>query len=187
MVKALGRFVHKKGFDLLLSAAAAVAAQGAQFRLEIAGDGPERSTLEALAGELDISDRVVFRGWIDRVATFLADADLFVLPSRDEPFGIVLLEAMACGVPIIATRVSGPLEILDDGSALLVVPDDSQALASAMLSALGNEAAAAKRARTASAAYAAKYAEAVVIGRYVAAYRRLANAATVRRRILAAK
>ncbi|CAI8053162.1 Lipopolysaccharide core biosynthesis glycosyltransferase LpsD [Geodia barretti] len=90
VVKTLGRFVHKKGFDVLLHAAAHAAAQGATFRLEIGGDGPERSSLKALAARLGIGDRVTFCGWIDDVAAFLADADLFVLPSRIEPFGIVV-------------------------------------------------------------------------------------------------
>ena len=86
VVKTLGRFVHKKGFDVLLHAAAHAAKQGAPFRLEIGGDGPERGSLKALAARLGIGDRVTFCGWIDDVAAFLADADLFVLPSRIEPF-----------------------------------------------------------------------------------------------------
>ena len=175
VVKTLGRFVHKKGFDVLLHAAAHAAAQGATFRLEIGGDGPERSSLKALAARLGIGDRVTFCGWIDDVAAFLADADLFVLPSRIEPFGIVVLEAMACGVPIVATRVSGPLETLDEHTALLVPSDDPAALAEAMMAVFDAPDAAGARAHAALASFKANYAESAVMDRYLAACRRLAE------------
>lgn len=171
VVKALGRFVHGKGFDVLLAAAAA---RGASFTVEIGGDGRERAALAALSDRLGIAGRVAFPGWIDDVAAFLADADLFVLPSRDEAFGIVVLEAMARGVPIVATRVSGPLEVLDDESAVLVEPDDADALAAAIRSALDDPQAAQARARQALATFLARYTDDIVVGRYLTAYRRLA-------------
>ena len=174
VAKTLGRFVHKKGFDVLLHAAAHAAAQGAPFRLEIGGDGPERNSLKALAARLGIGDRVTFCGWVDDVAAFLADADLFVLPSRIEPFGIVVLEAMACGVPIVATRVSGPLETLDDQTALLVPSDDPAALAEAMTAAFAAPDSAKTRADAALASFKSNYAEPAVMERYLAACRRLA-------------
>ena len=180
VVKTLGRFVHKKGFDVLLHAAAHAARQGALFRLEIGGDGPERAALQALAERLGIGDRVVFCGWIDDVAAFLADADLFVLPSRIEPFGIVVLEAMACGIPIVATRVSGPLEILDERTALLVPSDDPEAMAAAVTAAFEAPHAAAERARAALRSFEANYAESAVVERYLGACRRLSAPAVGR-------
>ena len=174
-VKALGRFAHKKGFDVLLQAVAHAAAQGATFRLEIGGDGPERASLKALAARLGIEDRVTFCGWIDDVEAFLADAGLFVLPSRVESFGIVILEAMACGVPIIATRVSGPLATLDGDTALLVPSDDPAAMAAAMRAVFEAPDAAEARARAALASFKASYAEPVVMERYLDACRRLAE------------
>ncbi len=174
VVKTLGRFVHKKGFDVLLEAAAQAAAQGAPFMLEIGGDGPERHALEALAGRLGVADRVAFCGWVDDVAAFLSDAGLFVLPSRVEPFGVVILEAMACGVPIVAARVSGPLELLDERTALLVPPDDPAALADAVAAAFAAPDAAKTRAEAALAVFRASYAEPAVMERYLAACRRLA-------------
>ena len=174
MVKALGRFVHGKGFDVLLAAAAAAGAQGARFTVEIGGDGRERAALQALSERLGIAGRVAFPGWIDDVAAFLADADLFVLPSRDEAFGIVVLEAMARGVPIVATRVSGPLEVLDDESAVLVEAGDANALAAAIRSVLDDPQAAQARARRALATFLARYTDEVVVERYLSAYRRLA-------------
>ena len=176
VVKTLGRFVHKKGFDVLLHAAADAAQRGTPFRLHIAGDGPEHKTLKALAKRLGIGDRVTFHGWIDDVAAFLADADLFVLPSRIEPFGLVVLEAMACGVPIVSTRVSGPSEILDEKTALLVEPDDPQAMASAVMTTFEAPQAAADRARAALRSFKANYAEPAVMERYLAACQRLAAA-----------
>ena len=175
VIKTLGRFVHKKGFDVLLHAAAHVAAQGVSFRLEIGGDGPEGDSLKTLVARLQIEDRVVFCGWVDDVAGFLADADLFVLPSRIEPFGIVVLEAMACGVPIVATRVSGPLETLDDHTAFLVPSDDPAAMAKAMMAVFDAPDAAEARAQAALASFKANYAEPAVMERYLAACRRLAE------------
>ena len=175
VVKTLGRFVHKKGFDVLLHAAARAAAQGASFRLEIGGDGPEGESLKALAARLRIENRVEFCGWADDVAGFLADADLFVLPSRIEPFGIVVLEAMASGVPIVATRVSGPLEMLDEDTALLVPSDDPAAMAEAMMAVFDAPDAAEDRARAALASFKANYAEPAVMERYLAACGRLAE------------
>ena len=174
-VKALGRFAHKKGFDVLLHAVAHAAAQGVPFRVEIGGDGPERASLKALAARLGIGDRVTFCGWIEDVETFLADADLFVLPSRIESFGIVILEAMACGVPIVATRVSGPLATLDEDTALLVPSDDPAAMAAAMMAAFEAPDAAEARARAALASFKANYAEPVVMERYLDACGRLAE------------
>ncbi len=173
VIKTLGRFVPKKGFDVLLRATAAAVAKGARFRLEIAGDGPECDTLKALARNLGLEGRVSFSGWISDVPAFLANADLFVLPSRMEPFGLVLLEAMACGVPIVSTRVSGPLQILDEGTALFTPPDDPAALATAMLSVFANPRAAADRATAALHVFEATYAEPVVMERYLKTYTRL--------------
>ena len=175
VVKSLGRFMHKKGFDVLLHAVAHAAAQGSTFRLEIGGDGPERQSLKALARQLGIEDRTSFPGWVDDVAAFLADADLFVLPSRIEPFGIVILEAMACGVPIVATRVSGPLETLDEQTALLVPSDDPAAMAEAVMASFAAPGAAETRARAALASFKASYAEPAVMERYLDACRRLAE------------
>lgn len=175
-IVALGRFVHKKGFDLLLEACAQVVAAGADIALELGGDGPERAALEALIAAHALADRVRLRGWIDDVAAFLDGADLFVLPSRDEPFGIVLLEAMARGVPIVATRTTGPREVLGEDCARLVAVDDSAALASAIAASLG-DAASSTRAASALARFRAQYGAAPVVAQYLDLYARLAGRA----------
>ena len=174
VVKSLGRFHPKKGFDVLLKAAALSERQGTCFRLELAGDGPERKALHALAKQLGIG--VIFSGWTHDVAAFLSDADVFVLSSGSEPFGLVILEAMACGVPIVATRVSGPAEILDSETALLVDPDNPAAMAEAVTAVFAEPDAAAERAHNALRRFEQEYSEPAVIGRFLAACRRLVAA-----------
>ena len=125
---AAGRFVPKKGFKILLEALAELKARDIAFSLQIAGDGPQFDSLTTLSAELGINEHVQFLGRRNDIPNLMKDADLFVLPSLSEPFGIVMLEAMAMGTPIIATRCEGPLEILDDHSALLVDKGETSAL-----------------------------------------------------------
>jgi len=174
-IVALGRFVAKKGFDTLLEAFARLRAAGVEATLEIGGDGPERARLERDIARHGLAAAVRLRGWIDDVPTFLDGASLFVLPSRDEPFGIVLLEAMARGVPIVATRTQGPLEILGDAAASLVDADDAPALAAAMRASLAGTGRG--HAERALARYRDDYSAAVVVARYAALYERLRRAA----------
>lgn len=86
-------------------------------RLILIGDGPDRGRADEIAREEGLGDRVVFLGKQDSVAELLSCADLFVLPSSHESFGLVALEAMACGVPVVATRVGGVPEVVPDGIA----------------------------------------------------------------------
>jgi len=133
-VLALGRVEHRKGFDLLLDAFAR--ADGPDgTRLVIAGDGGALAPLRAQAARLGISGSVDFPGRLSRpaVAEALARATVFVVPSRVEPFGIVVLEGWRAGLPVIATRNGGPAEIMTDGvDGLLVDPQDTAALAAAL-------------------------------------------------------
>jgi glycogen synthase len=120
-VLAMGRLVEQKGFDLLLRAWKALRLEG--IDLLIAGEGSQRTALEELSRSLAIDDSVVLLGRANRktVAALYAGCMCFVLPSRQEPFGIVLLEAMASGAPIVATHVGGVAEVVeDDVSAVLV-------------------------------------------------------------------
>lgn len=127
-----GRMVKKKGFDVLLRAFRQFLDRGHQGILQIGGDGAERGVLERLAAELNLNAHVKFVGWIANPAQILDTCDVFVLPSLDEPFGIVLLEAMARGKAIIATRTQGPLEIFDPSTAWLVVIGNAIELADAL-------------------------------------------------------
>ncbi|MFB6247608.1 MAG: glycosyltransferase [Salinibacter sp.] len=104
---------------------------GAETTLTIVGDGPRRSELERRARALDLEDRVRFLGTLARAAVRRAlwDAHALVLPSRHETFGVVLLEAMATGLPVLATASGGPEDLVTAETGLLVPPDDPEALA----------------------------------------------------------
>jgi glycosyltransferase involved in cell wall biosynthesis len=128
LIGTLGRFVEKKGFDLFLQALAELKKQGYEFRAVIAGDGPEKRNLKKLAKTLELENDVSFPGWADDASDFLKKIDIFCLPSRHEPFGIVLLEAMVAKLPIVSTDVEGPSEILRPGTDALVVPSESAEL-----------------------------------------------------------
>jgi len=123
----------RKGHQFLLEAAAALKAQGFKLQYQLAGDGPLRAELENHATRLGLRDEVSFLGFVADTAAFLADIDLFVMPSLFEGLGVAVLEAMAAGKPIIATRVGGLTESVIDGvTGLLVPPGDAAALASAI-------------------------------------------------------
>jgi len=129
----IGRHVPQKGFDVLLQAF--TQADQTSHDLLLAGDGPERPTLERLAADLGLGERVKFVGRADRplAVSLFAGCSFFVLPSRQEPQGIVNLEAMAAGKAVLASRVGGVPEIVSDGETGLLVPaEDAPALAQAI-------------------------------------------------------
>lgn len=167
---AFGRFVHKKGFDVLLRAVARLPDQTG-YRLVLAGDGPDRDKLAALAQELGIADRVDFPGWMEDVTPLLDQADVFVLPSRHEPFGIVVLEAMARGTAIVSTRTEGPVTILDQNTGWLCEIDDAEDLAAQLEDAIRDDAGRLTRATRALAHYRARYYVDAVLPQMEAGYR----------------
>jgi glycosyltransferase involved in cell wall biosynthesis len=119
----VGRLIEWKGVDLLLKATAK-ALRRRDLELHIVGDGEIRSQLESLAADLELGDRVVFHGFIpqDQCARFLAEFDALVLPSLYECGGAVVLEAMAIGLPVIATKWGGPADYLDERTGILIEP-----------------------------------------------------------------
>lgn len=134
----------KKGLDVLLKAFARIAPRFPDHGLVLVGNGPLTGELRELASGLGLEARVQFPGRIGRSKTvaLLHGCDLFVLPSRAEPFGLAVLEAMACEKPVVATRVGGIREIVRDGEdGLLVEPDDVDALERAMVTLLDDPAA----------------------------------------------
>jgi glycosyltransferase involved in cell wall biosynthesis len=117
----------------LLRAARVVADQLPEFTLDIVGDGPMGAEIRALAAELALDEVVRFHGMQADVRPYLGDADLFVLPSLSEGISITLLEAMAAGLPVVATDVGGNREVVRHGETGTLVPvGDAPALAAAM-------------------------------------------------------
>ena len=132
----------KKGLDVLLRAFALLQNTAPSLKLVLVGDGPLRGELERLALSLGLADTVQFLGLRgrDEVARLLHGCEVFVLPSRSEPFGIVVIEALACRKPVVATTAGGIPEIIENGkSGLLVEPDNPEALANALTNVLQNE------------------------------------------------
>lgn len=128
----VGRLDAVKGVPLLLDAFAASHPRHPQARLTIAGDGPARARLEAQARSLDLTGAVRFTGYLDEtaVATLLDTADMLVLPSFAEGLPVVLMEALASLIPVIATQVAGVSELVEDGvSGFIVPPGDVETLA----------------------------------------------------------
>jgi len=132
---ALGRLVREKDYPTMLQAFAEARKQGLQHRLAIIGSGELERELKELAGTLNVQSHTEFLGHRDNPYPYLKHADLFVMSSISEGFGLALVEALALGLPCIATDCpSGPAEILDRGKyGALVVPQVPQALANAML------------------------------------------------------
>ena len=138
---AAGRLVPQKGFDLLLHAMVTIR-QTRRARLLILGEGPERSALEKLRDELGLAGTVEFPGFQSNPSAFYTRAAVFVLSSRYEGFGNVIVEAMACGAPVVSFRCpSGPDEIIEpEVSGLLVPAEDTTALSRAILRRLADPA-----------------------------------------------
>ncbi len=135
-----GRLAPVKNHALMLRAFAEVLRQRPQAQLHIAGDGPERGRLEELGRELGLGDSIKFLGFRNNVTDLLAGADVFLLSSHYEGISIALLEAMNCRLPVVATRVGGVPETVQDGvSGLLVPDDDAPAMAAAMLRLMDSE------------------------------------------------
>lgn len=128
----IGRLVYEKGVQVLLEAMPSVLGQVPGTKLVIAGAGPMRETLERRAAEMGLGDRVAFWGFIDdeTKAGLYAAADLCVFPSLYEPFGIVALEAMASGTPLVVSDVGGLAEIVEHGTTgFKALPGHTESLA----------------------------------------------------------
>ncbi len=139
-----------RGEGLRPPARAPPASLGGRFRLAIAGDGPAAGDLKAQAARLGLD--VDFPGWTSPAGPFLAGLDLFVCSSRTESFGLVVVEAMAAGTPVVATDIEGPRDILSQGRyGRLVAPESAAALAGGITAALDDPAGALAMARLAQA------------------------------------
>lgn len=135
----VGRLTPVKDLDVLLRAFAWLSGPGAaSWRLCLVGDGAERERLEGVCGELGLRERVSFLGARSDVSRILPAADAFVMSSRTEGLPMALLEAMACGVPCVATAVGGIPALLANDRGILVPPQDPRRLSEAMATLQGS-------------------------------------------------
>lgn len=131
----VARLAAVKGIDLLLRAFAQCFHGERTVQLTIVGDGPERGALTTLCTELGLTEQVTFRGTLtpSQVREVLGNAHAFVLSSHVETFAVVLIEALAMGIPVIATRCGGPEDIITPDTGILVEPADIDGLAAALV------------------------------------------------------
>lgn len=129
-----GNLYRRKGFDILLDAMALLRARGESVSLTLMGGGEEEAALKKQAQTLGLTDCVRFTGGLSReeIAAVCRESDAFALASRRETFGVVYIEAMATGLPVIATRCMGPEDFVNDENGILVPPEDAAAFADAM-------------------------------------------------------
>lgn len=133
VVSAAGRLTPYKGYDVLLEGLALAASDLGDWRLRLAGEGPQREGLEREAARLGLADRVELLGFVENPYPMMRASSVFVQPSRSEGFGVGVVEALALGLPVVATASGGPEEVLDGGRfGLLVAPADADALAEAL-------------------------------------------------------
>jgi starch synthase (maltosyl-transferring) len=129
----IGRLEHQKGIDVLLAAVPEITSRFPHVQFLIVGDGPDRSALEQQARRLDVADRVHFLGQRNDVPALLAASTALMLPSRWEGMPNVVLEAMAAGKPVMASKVQGTAELISPGiNGWLVPPEQPQILAEAI-------------------------------------------------------
>jgi len=130
----IGRLAQEKNWETLLRAAAIVQRTHPKLRLVLIGDGPDREKLQTLAGELGIAKRVTFTGELQfaDVAAYLKAADIFGFASVTETQGLVTMEAMAAGLPVVAVDASGTRDIVDNGEQGFLVRNDAEALAASV-------------------------------------------------------
>ncbi|MEO5372994.1 MAG: glycosyltransferase [Alphaproteobacteria bacterium] len=163
LILSLGRLHANKGFDVLLKAMTMVP----EAYLWIAGDGPLRAELEAMAAQLAVKPRVRFLGWRDDVAALFATADLFVCPSRHEPLGNVILEAWAQELPVVATESQGPAALIHkDVNGVMTPVDEPTALAKGIKRVLQDATFARNIAAGGRQTFESQFTEAAVVARY---------------------
>lgn len=169
-----GNLITRKGVDVLLRALAAMREQGLALQAMIVGHGTERASLELLAAELGLTDAVRFVGRQERdvLVTLFQRARVAVVPSRAEPFGLVLVEAMVCGAAVVASDVGGIPEIAaKTGGVALVPPEDPAELARAIALLLNDPARRDRVAREAQSRALRAFAPSTMCNAYASAYR----------------
>jgi glycosyltransferase involved in cell wall biosynthesis len=170
LVLALGRLHPAKGLDILIRAAASMPG----LFVWIAGEGPEREKLQQLTQELGLGARIRFLGWRNDRASLFKTADLCVYPSREEPFGNVVVEAWASGTPLVTTASTGPRWLVKDGEDALMIPvDDVEGLAAGIGRLLASPELRASLAVAGRRRVAEEFSEPAIVARYIDLFKRV--------------
>ena len=135
-----GSLIYRKGYDLLIEAFAKSCIDRSKWTLTIIGDGPERIKLERRINELDLSENIILPGGTnkDGIVKTLMESDVFILPSRNENFSVSVLEALSCGLPVIASICGGIRECIDKHNGLLFPVDDVDCLTECLMTMCNN-------------------------------------------------
>jgi N-acetyl-alpha-D-glucosaminyl L-malate synthase BshA len=173
--------VHSSNFrplkrvdDVIAVFAQVARGRGRRCRLALLGDGPERPRVEAEVRDLGLAERVTFLGETRDVAATLRRAHVFLLPSETESFGLAALEALACGVPVVASRTGGLPEVVRDGEDGYLLPvGDTEAMAAAVARILDDAALHRRLAATARAGAVARFSRAPMVTRYEEYYEKI--------------
>ena len=169
-----GRFIPRKGINYLLEAWREVIDECSEAKLLLLGDGPLLGEMEHMASTLGIADSVIFQGHVRQVADFLRGTDVFVLPSLQEGMPNSLLEAMACGLPVVSTRIGGGVDIISSGdNGILVKPGDPKDLALGIVNILKDKEYATSLAARGLQTVRESYSLDSIIPRYLALYERI--------------
>ncbi len=172
LVMALGRLHENKAFDTLIQALSFLP----NIYLCIAGEGPEREALEAIALKEGVRPRIRFLGWREDAGALLAASDIFVCPSRHEPLGNVVIEAWAQSCPVVAASSQGPVQLIKDGENGLLVPiDEPEAMAIAIKRVLDDNELSKSLGSRGRASYEDGFTEASVIKRYLDFFQQVAG------------
>lgn len=141
VIGAMGRLDYKKGFDVFIDALAILAQRSIPFRATLGGEGAEMEALQKRVQAYALDSQVELVGWVKDKAAFFDGVDVFVVPSRQEAFGLTLVEAMAHRVPVVTSDAFGPREIAHHGEdALVTEHGDAEQLADALVQLLGDPA-----------------------------------------------
>jgi glycosyltransferase involved in cell wall biosynthesis len=136
----VGSFIERKGVRHLLGAAPDLLQRLPGYRLVLIGDGPQEAELREMAARSGFAEQIEFRGFLpqEEVRAAMQRARVFILPSLEEGLGVVLLEALACGTPIVASRVDGIVDVVTDDVGVLAPPSDPEQLGAGVLQVLAS-------------------------------------------------
>ncbi len=133
LIGSVGSLTRQKGYEFLIDAATTVCNHIEDVQIRICGEGPGRADLQRRIDDAQLTSTIILNGNVDNIEAYLPAYDMFVLPSLWEGMSLAVMEAMAVQLPIVATTVSGTMELLADGRGVLVPPGDAEALANAIV------------------------------------------------------